>query len=298
MQLTSINLLAAGLSLLSIVDPLHSDPQRFYWANYEPYPSSDPSSIQKPLPSVTNVRQPNHFRTPSAPLDYPTETLETKYPQSAEHRDYHDFGPSNHEEKPMERGVKFNDEDAEDDTREQEIEGKMKILDDLLSDDLSEKDLDKNGIDDKIMSEESRRVVRAVRRWRPGFFWTLARVTFEMVNDTRSAIKQISDIVNNNIAPDSATQSSMMRESLVAATSTVGNATTTNGTATTTTEAPFVLTRSGLQRIIRRNVLGLVRLFNIEWSEAWNQSETNVREFQRDLGNQVGMYLRDNPNAY
>ncbi|CAL7936915.1 unnamed protein product [Xylocopa violacea] len=292
MQLTSINLLAAGLSLLSIVDPLHSDPQRFYWANYEPH--RDPSSVQRPSPSVANVRQTSYFRTPSASLSFPTETLETRYPQSIGYSGYHDFGPRNREEKSMERGIKFKDEDAEDNSKEREIAEKMRILDDLLSDNASKKDLDRNGIDDKIMSEESRRVVREVRKHRPGFFWTLARVTFEMVNDTRSAIKQISDIINNTIAPDSATQSSMMKESLVAATTT--NATETSSM--TTTAAPYVLTRTELQRLIRRNVLGLVRLFNIEWSDALNQSETNVKEFQKDLGNQVGMYLRDNPNAF
>lgn len=128
--------------------------------------------------------------------------------------------------------------------------------------------------------------------------------------------------------PDSATQSSMTSNSLsiVASTSNV-NTTTVNATGTattsptTTTQAPFVLTRSGVQSLIRRNILGLVRLFNIEWKEALNvrepfesfppfiqlrkycffafqQSDVNVREFQKDLGNQVGSYLQDNPDAY
>lgn len=44
----------------------------------------------------------------------------------------------------------------------------------------------------------------------------------------------------------------------------------TNDTNVTTTEAPFVLTQSVLQGIIRRNVKGLVRLFNIEWKDALN----------------------------
>lgn len=36
----------------------------------------------------------------------------------------------------------------------------------------------------------------------------------------------------------------------------------------TTTEAPFKLTQNLLQTLIRRNVKGLVRLFNIEWNDA------------------------------
>lgn len=103
---------------------------------------------------------------------------------------------------------------------------------------------------------------------------------------------------------------------------------------TSTTQAPFRLTPTNLQNVIRRNLRGLVRLFNIEWQDALNvsfhsirfflllfsfhlveyhliilliisincfifqQSEVTVREFQKDLGNQVGSYLQDNPNAF
>lgn len=97
-----------------------------------------------------------------------------------------------------------------------------------------------------------------------------------MINDTKSAIKQISDIINNSIAPDSATQSTMTKASLMAPQSTNNetNATNLNATETTTeastTTTQSTLTREGLQKLIRRNVLGLVRLFNIEWNDALN----------------------------
>lgn len=97
-----------------------------------------------------------------------------------------------------------------------------------------------------------------------------------MINDTKSAIKQISDIINNSIAPDSATQNTMTKASLMAPQSTNNETSATNLNATeTTTEAPTTttqptLTREGLQKLIRRNVLGLVRLFNIEWNDALN----------------------------
>ena len=93
-----------------------------------------------------------------------------------------------------------------------------------------------------------------------------------MINDTKSAIKQISDIINNSIAPDSATQNTMTKASLMAPQST-NNETTTE--APTTTTQP-TLTREGLQKLIRRNVLGLVRLFNIEWNDALNVRQFNL----------------------
>lgn len=98
---------------------------------------------------------------------------------------------------------------------------------------------------------------------------------------------------------------------------------------TTTSQAPFRFTPTGLQDILTRNLRGLVRLFNIEWQDALNvsfyycnfldifmkllfnnfiiiimnlltfqQSDISVREFQRNLGNQVGGFLQDNPNAF
>ncbi|KYN35383.1 hypothetical protein ALC56_10218 [Trachymyrmex septentrionalis] len=225
-------------------------------------------------------------------------------------------------------------------TREidEEIMKKMSLLDKVLSEDTDKNDIEiKNTIEDEIIaemniSEETKRVVRQIRKQRPGFFWTLARLAFEVrilkcfdmgislwsindilfqtFNDTRSAIKQISSIINQNIEPDPTTRRPInSHHSLtVANTTTVApmneqNNTSSdmvgvNTTTTSTTQAPFRLTPTNLQNLIRRNLRGLVRLFNIEWQEALNQSDITVKEFQKNLGTQVGSFLQDNPNAF
>ncbi|XP_078048189.1 uncharacterized protein LOC144475794 [Augochlora pura] len=312
MKATSIFSLPTGLFLLFFVSPLRSDPQQILWPNYAAHRPIDPRlqsvevfsnqygapSIQKP-PSYTaeyvSQVDPNQF--PIGDSRYPAKIPETRYQPGEGYYDYQNIIVRNEEKKEIENS-KFS-------SREDEIAENMKILDRLLSEDSSEKDID-NTLTEKIMSQETKRVAREIRKQRPGFFWTLARVTFETFNDTKSAIQQISNIINNSIAPDSATQSSVPRGSLTAtaASTSPKNASSANATdvttmaPTTTTEENFVLTRSSLQSLIRRNVLGLVKLFNIEWSDALNQSESNVQEFQKDLGKQVGIYLRDNPNAF
>ncbi|OXU23626.1 hypothetical protein TSAR_004980 [Trichomalopsis sarcophagae] len=140
------------------------------------------------------------------------------------------------------------------------------------------------------------------KKQRPGFFWTLARVTFETFNDTRSAIQQIGTIINEAVPPERKPSKKPLptKKPQVNKTSSLMavNGTTTTPAPTTTTEAPFMLSRPLLQSLIRRNVKGLVRLFNIEWRDALNQSEKNVQEFRQDLGKQIGFYLQDNPDAY
>ncbi|XP_011868225.1 PREDICTED: uncharacterized protein LOC105562198 [Vollenhovia emeryi] len=194
---------------------------------------------------------------------------------------------------------------------DKEIMKKMNMLDKILSEDTVENDVEKNTVEDGIiaeinLSEETKRVVRQVRKYRPGFFWTLAKLAFETFNDTRSAIKQISNIISQNIEPDPTTRRSASNHPLVVDTTTIAPSIGQNNTssgmagvnATTTTQAPFRLTPTNLQNLILRNVRGLVRLFNIEWQDAMNQSEMNVKEFQKNLGNEVGRFLQDNPNAF
>ncbi|KOC71302.1 hypothetical protein WH47_00059 [Habropoda laboriosa] len=287
----SINLLTMGLYLLCLVDPLRSDPQQTYWTNYDPYNPIDhrslplepveifseqySSNLRSLPPHETQIEEkpqiihaPNHFQASSSSLSYPVRTPSTNY------RRYHDLVPRDYAEASKKDRITIGDN-----LNEEEITKKMRILDNVLSEDSNRKDyLDTNGIEDKIIPEESRRVARQVRKQKPGFFWTLARITFETINDTRSAIKQISTIINNSIAPDSATQSTMTSGALTSidSTSSGTNMTTVNATETTTTspmrttEAPYVLTRTTLQSLIRRNVLGLVKLFNLEWKEALN----------------------------
>ncbi|XP_046742776.1 uncharacterized protein LOC124409288 isoform X2 [Diprion similis] len=159
-----------------------------------------------------------------------------------------------------------------------------------------------NSLEDKIIAkatvpEEIKRGVRQISsQQKPAAVFTLARLAFEKVNDTKSAVNQIGAIISSNISPDvpSTSRPSITTSAATSVSSTLSDANTTM--TTTTTEAPFVLTRSALLGIIRRNLRGLVRLFNIEWREALNQSQVSVRDFQRDLGNQIRPYLEDNPN--
>nr|XP_031839615.1 uncharacterized protein LOC116430086 [Nomia melanderi]XP_031839616.1 uncharacterized protein LOC116430086 [Nomia melanderi]XP_031839617.1 uncharacterized protein LOC116430086 [Nomia melanderi]XP_031839618.1 uncharacterized protein LOC116430086 [Nomia melanderi] len=320
MKTPSVGSLSAIVFLSFFVSPLQSDPQQIYWSNYPVHRPLDPqsqsteefldqlgaASVQGPyvpryVPETPPLYEPQDFGRDN--LNHPIRVPDTKYQQRGGYYDYQ-TSASRDEEKQNTKG----DEDdvrlsqsSEIVSKEKEILKNMHILDKLLSEDSS--DIDDNVLGEKIMSEETKRVARAIRQQRPGFFWTLARVTFETFNDTRSALQQISEIINNSISPDSATQSSMPSGSLTAV-STPRNATSANGTesattpSTTTTQAPFVLTRNSLQSLIRRNVLGLVKLFNLEWSDALNQSEVSVKEFQKNLNTQVGTFLQDNPNAY
>ncbi|XP_058804392.1 uncharacterized protein LOC131671740 isoform X2 [Phymastichus coffea] len=159
----------------------------------------------------------------------------------------------------------------------------------------------------KRAAQQQQRLIRQQtpqKKQRPGFFWTLARVTYETFNDTRSAIQQISQIVNEAIpaeqpkktkkptVPPKSSSANLKADETASAGI---NATTL---APTTTTEEFKLTRPLLQSILRRNVKGLVRLFNIEWKDAMNESRKTVVEFRRDLGKEIGKYLQDNPNAY
>ncbi|XP_046615834.1 uncharacterized protein LOC124303087 isoform X1 [Neodiprion virginianus] len=179
---------------------------------------------------------------------------------------------------------------------------KMLLKEDSYVPSLSELDI-LNSLEGKIIAkttdrEEIKRGVRQVSsQQKPGVVLTLARLAFEKVNDTKSAVNQIGAIVNSNLSPDvsSTSRPSTTSSATTSVTGTLIDANTTM--TTTTTEAPFVLTRSELLGIIRRNLRGLVRLFNIEWREALSQSQVSVRDFQRDLGNQIRPYLEDNPNV-
>lgn len=104
---------------------------------------------------------------------------------------------------------------------------------------------------------------------------------FQTFNDTRSAIQQISDIISQNFEPDMPTQVSNNSLAIVNETTAApsddqnnvsSNLADTNVTTTTTTQRPFRFTPNGLQELLRRNLRGLVRLFNIEWQEALNVS--------------------------
>lgn len=70
--------------------------------------------------------------------------------------------------------------------KDEEITKKMNALDKLLSENSDENNVEsRNTIEDRSVAEttipeETKRVVRQVRKQRPGFFWTLARLAFEV----------------------------------------------------------------------------------------------------------------------
>lgn len=198
MQVSSINLFLTGISLLCCVHPLYGDPQPPYWMNYATYNPADhqlhqmhhvrvvPQRYESPIthgspPHVTRYeRRPptlelSQYQSLPGLINYPERVPETKYLEQKRYYNYHDFVPNNQKQEES-KEVNFEEEDL----KEKEITEKLKVLDKLLSEDSSEKDLDTNGIDEKIIPEESKRVVREVRKHKPGFFWTLARVTFEV----------------------------------------------------------------------------------------------------------------------
>jgi len=69
--------------------------------------------------------------------------------------------------------------------KDEEITKKINALDKYLSDDSDENNVEsRNTIEERSIvegiPEETKRVVRQVSRQRPGFFWTLARLAFEV----------------------------------------------------------------------------------------------------------------------
>ena len=197
---TSINILMTGLSLLCFVRPLHSDPQR-YSTNYESYNPRSPRatdpvgrvaeshewydrfSISKSLPqyltqheeTLTTTREENQFREPSLLLSYPEIASEGMYLQPEEYDRYGNLESRYREGSSRGGGTNSEDENRESED-EEELARKMRILDQLLSEDSSGKDFD----GDMIIPEESKRVVREVKKKKPGLFWSLAKVTFQV----------------------------------------------------------------------------------------------------------------------
>lgn len=186
MRASSIELLVVGLSLLRFVDPLRNDNvQRSYSVSYDSslpfisHPSVyDSSSIDERLPRVTNEKEKE--KKAVGGLDsssYPEGIKSIFLPIPAIPTEYRDYG-LNYDRSTKGDEINLKEEDKGSSSIEGEIIEKMKILDKFLSEDA--KDIDVNGIEDNIIPEESKRVVREVKKQKPGFFWTLAKLTFEV----------------------------------------------------------------------------------------------------------------------
>lgn len=195
MRASSIELLVVGLSLLRFVDPLHdSNVQRSYSMSYDPSVPSIPhpdmrnvrkvrdfSSIDKHLPRASEEKEKpvDGLDSLSYPERISKETIFLPIPATPmEYRSFRNYGLNDRSRKEDE--INSKEEDEESSSLEGEIIEKMKILNKFLSEDSNAKDLDINGIKDNIIPEESKRVVREVKKQKPGFFWTLAKLTFEV----------------------------------------------------------------------------------------------------------------------
>lgn len=105
------------------------------------------------------------------------------------------------------------------------------------------------------------------------------RVFLQTINDTRLAIQQIAKYLNESITPDQSNRTGKKQkkptnsDSLKAESKNEnGNSTSTTTPAPTSTTEGSLISRSNLVKLIARNVKGLIRLFNIEWSDAWKVS--------------------------
>ncbi|XP_014475853.1 PREDICTED: uncharacterized protein LOC106745090 [Dinoponera quadriceps] len=313
MYVLSINSFVANWLLLCLISPLYSGAEKPQWIRYE---VNDPMRYQfRPIQSdeVPGEKQ-QQFNI--SKYEHKELYYDHAVPQRVENRELL-------KEKSNIQISQLDQRDKETRKKDEEMMKKMNLLNRILSEESDENDVElKNIIEDRMIaestiSEEAKRVARQVRRQRPGFFWTLAKIVFETFNDTRSAIQQINNIIEENFEPDTTTQlpnrSNLLTMpdakpttpsedqtnmfSNLADVNVTTTATTTTAR-TTTTPKPFKFTRNGVQSLIMRNLRGLVRLFNIEWQDALNQSDVSVKEFQKNLGNQVGGFLQDNPDAF
>ncbi|KAM0727606.1 hypothetical protein ACS0PU_005855 [Formica fusca] len=315
MYISLINAFAASWLLLCLIKPLYSEAEKSYVVPYEinnTMHQSEPVFSEEQIQSnVSKLSQYIYHRNYQSNL-VPSEILsKDMYPVAYVKENVTKSMPEYRlEQRYQEAG-----------RRDEEIMLKISALEKLLSEDTDEHGVESNTVEDSIIAgtsipEETKRVVRQVRRQRPGFFYTLAKLAFETFNDTRSAIKQINTIIGENFEPDTTARPSIVSSNslqvndvtTVTATSNDQNdlssnmasinVTTMRTTTMRTTEAPFKFTRNGLQDLISRNLRGLMRLLNIEWQDALNQSDVSVREFQRNLGNQIGGFLQEDPNAF
>ncbi|XP_045480290.1 uncharacterized protein LOC123684858 isoform X2 [Harmonia axyridis] len=113
---------------------------------------------------------------------------------------------------------------------------------------------------------------------RTGFVKTLFQVAYEQWADTRNTFGKINKMLNDNFAPEGA------------AAATVSTTESSDPNATTT-KAPYRITRNEFSRILRRNVKGLVRLFNLELDEALKQSKITDKEFNRNASIEFSKFL-------
>ncbi|KDR19837.1 uncharacterized protein LOC110829570 [Zootermopsis nevadensis] len=118
-----------------------------------------------------------------------------------------------------------------------------------------------------------------------GFVSLLSDYISETRNETTRAFNEISDLVSKQILP---VQQGIQLNYTVPESSRelLENA--------TTTKVPFVLTQQEFLRILRRNLRGLARLFNMESRRAIEDSNNNVRVLRKEIVDAVRPYVVTN----
>ncbi|KAJ3659178.1 hypothetical protein Zmor_010881 [Zophobas morio] len=128
-----------------------------------------------------------------------------------------------------------------------------------------------------ISSQQISRDKRLIFKKKPGFFRTLFSVVFEQWNDTKHTFRNVSRLINDNFAPESAPV--------------MQTTTASSDPNATTTEAPFKLTRTEFNKLLNRNLRGLIRLTNIELQDALKVSEQNYAAFKRNASLEISKFL-------
>nr|XP_023016930.1 uncharacterized protein LOC111506164 [Leptinotarsa decemlineata]XP_023016931.1 uncharacterized protein LOC111506164 [Leptinotarsa decemlineata] len=141
-----------------------------------------------------------------------------------------------------------------------------------------QKSIDAKSIKDEVYSRVNETELRSKRATKnPGFFRTLFSVIYEQWNDTKNTFGTVNQLINDNFLPENEP---------------VTETTTPNSNPNvTTTEAPYRITRTELNKILRRNLRGLQRLFQIELQDALKQSDQNYIEFRKNASREISKFL-------
>ncbi|XP_023719226.1 uncharacterized protein LOC111870866 [Cryptotermes secundus] len=136
-----------------------------------------------------------------------------------------------------------------------------------------------------IDNEPRFRVRRQASNKNRGFFSMLSDYISETRDDTIRAFNEISDLVSKLIIP--VKQGIQLNYTAPASSRELPEN-------VTTTEAPFVITQQDFLRILRRNLRGLARVFNMESRKAIEASNNNVRILRKEFVDAVRPYVVTN----
>ncbi|KAB0799592.1 hypothetical protein PPYR_07472 [Photinus pyralis] len=115
-----------------------------------------------------------------------------------------------------------------------------------------------------------------ITKSKPGPLRQVFGIFYEQWNDTRFTLNSINKLFNDQFLPENASLT------------TTTPAAPTN---VTTKPPPFKITRSELLRILRRNIKGLSRLYNLELEDALKQSEITRKQFRANVTKEVAKFL-------